>query len=374
MSAKEKMNILIVSSLKPTATANYFIHAFLEAGHRLLVCSDVASPLATVIRYGCVDVADLCAAKQFEPDLALFVEGGSMQLLPVGLDKLNCVTAWYGIDTHMDYAKHVKLARLFDVTFVAQKEFVLRLREEGIRQVHWLPLAFAPELMPAVMPSRDFDIAYVGSDNAVMHPVRHALLKALRQAFERTSFGMASPKDMASIYSRAKIVFNKSVNNDVNMRYFEAMGAGAVLVTDPAVNNGLEDLFQEGTHYLSYTDEVTLLAQVRALLSDPQRLQAMSEAGRRLMLEKHTYRHRCEALLAVLAESRPLASYTDTHAFSACLALGMPDGAGVLAARSLRAMGGSPRQRVQARVLAALVSFVTLPLQGLAWLHWRIRR
>ena len=146
------------------------------------------------------------------------------------------------------------------------RSYVERLRADGLHQVYWLPLGFAPELLPSPMPERTIDIAYVGSDRVAANPVRHALLGALRREFSSTRFGTAAPKEMGRIYASARLVFNKSVNNDVNMRFFEAAGAGAVLVTDPIVNNGLEELFEEGVHYLSYRDEASLIRAVRSLL------------------------------------------------------------------------------------------------------------
>ena len=44
-----------------------------------------------------------------------------MQLFPYDLENVTCLTAWYGIDTHMDYKKHLQIAKGFDVSFIAQK-------------------------------------------------------------------------------------------------------------------------------------------------------------------------------------------------------------------------------------------------------------
>jgi len=187
------MKILVLASLTLPATANYLVSALREAGHELFVCSDVPSPLADLKAFGAVDLVRLCAQHGLVPDLTLFIEGGTMRLFPVGLEHMPCLTAWYGIDTHMDYAKHLRIGRLFDVTFIAQREFVELLRQDGLRQVHWLPLGFSPKLMPAPMPPKTVDIAYVGSINQSVNPQRHALLAALRREFPSNSFGLAMP-------------------------------------------------------------------------------------------------------------------------------------------------------------------------------------
>lgn len=350
------MKILVVASLTPSTTANYLISAFKDAGHQLFVCSDVRSPLADMIVKGALDVVSVCVQHELVPDLVLFIEGGTMRLFPVGLEQMTCLTAWYGIDTHMDYAKHLLIGRLFDVTFIAQKEFVKRLNQDGVRQVHWLPLAFAPELMPAQLPPRTVDIAYVGSDNQSMNPPRHALLAALRREFSSTSFGLAAPMEMGQIYASSKIVFNRSVKNDVNMRFFEAAGAGAVLVTDPIIDNGLEDLFEEGVHYTVYRDESSLLATVRTLLLDSTHCKAVGEAARQRVLEQHTYRHRVDALLAEVALSAKLTRPGGPGGyFGAFLALDMLGAALHAGAGAMSTKSGGVYRKIAGTAVAAVL-------------------
>lgn len=317
------MKILVVASLMPYATANYLIHALVEAGHDVLTCSDVNNPQATVCVKGRIDVAEFCKQRGESFDLVLFVEGGSMRLFPVGLEKINCLSAWYGIDTHMDYAKHLKIGRLFDVTFVAQKEYVERLKQDGLKQVFWLPLAFAHELHPQSECERKYNVAYVGSDNAKMHPVRHQLLNLIKEKVANVWIGKAEPLQMARIYAESKIVFNKSVNNDVNMRYFEAMGAGAVLVTDHAVSNGVEELFTTGVHFLEYEDADSLKKLIQELVAQPEEIERIGHCARQHVLENHTYSHRAKELLQRLGVCTKLAKPGPEDYFSVFVSLRM---------------------------------------------------
>lgn len=279
-----------------------------------------------------------------------------MQILPVGLERLKGLTAWYGIDTHMDYVKHLRIGRLFDVTFIAQKEYVERLRVDGIHQVHWLPLGFAGELLPSPMPERTIDIAYIGSDRVTANPERHALLGALRREFSSTRFGTANPKEMGRIYASARVVFNKSVKNDVNMRFFEAAGAGAVLVTDPIVHNGVEELFEEGKHYVSYQDEASLIRAMRSLLADPARCAAMGESARQHVQAYHTYRHRAESLLGTMRQSKKLLAPCPEDYFAACLSFNLLSDALRMAARAIAAPTGGHYRRNVGAVLSLVLN------------------
>lgn len=355
-------NVLVVASLTPTCTAHYFIHAFRQLGCAVKACSDVANSSANLRVSGAVDVSSVVDRLEFEPDIVLFIEGGTMQILPVGLERLTCLTAWYGIDTHMNYAKHLRIGRLFDVNFIAQKEYVECLRADGLRQVHWLPLGFAPELLPSPMPERTIDIAYVGSDRVTANPERHALLRALRREFSSTKFGAATPSEMGRIYASARVVFNKSVKNDVNMRFFEAAGAGAVLVTDPIVGNGVEELFEEGAHYVSYRDEVSLIRTVRAVLADPVRCAAMGACARQHVLGHHTYRHRAERFLAVLEQSQKLRAPYPEDYFAACLSLDLLSGAVVAVARAVVATKAGVYRRCAGYAVAWMLGVLAVVL------------
>jgi glycosyltransferase involved in cell wall biosynthesis len=355
MNVSAGSKLLVIASLSPTCTANYFVHAFRQIGCVVKVCSDVASGLADLRVYGAVDVPRLIERLGFDPDCVIFFEGGSMQILPVGLERVTCPTAWYGIDTHMDYPKHVRIGRLFDVSFIAQKEYVERLRIDGLHQVYWLPFGFAPDLVPSPMPERTMNIAYVGSDRVTANPARHALLAILRREFSATKFGPATPVEMGRIYAGARLVFNKSVRNDVNMRFFEAAGAGAVLITDPIVGNGLEELFEEGKHYVSYHDEALLLQVVRDLLADPKRCALIGESARKHVLEHHTYRHRAQSILNSLGRSKKLSSPRPEDYFAACLSLNLLSGALRMAARAIALPTGSAYRRYVGSVLSGVL-------------------
>jgi hypothetical protein len=368
------MKIAVIASLTPSATANYLIAALKAARHELFVCSDLASPLADHLASGAVDISKALRRQNFVPELVLFIEGGTMRLFPSGLERIDCLTAWYGIDTHMDYAKHLRIGRLFDVTFIAQQEYVARLRDDGLRQVHWLPLAFAPELMPAQQPQRAIDIAYVGSANAASHPVRHALLATLRKSFASTCFGPATPAEMGSLYASTRIVFNRSVNNDVNMRFFEAAGAGAVLVTDQIIDNGVEALFEEGVHYLTYADESMLLRLVRELLADSERCAAMGAAARQHVLSSHTYAHRSASLLATAKHAVKQSPPQPEDYFAAFLALGIVSAAVRSAAAALSVFGEGPYRQLAGRCAALVLGLMAAPLGVAEWVLVQRRR
>src|SRR5437667_99589 len=66
--------------------------------------------------------------------------------------------------------------------------------------------------------------------------------------------GRAYFEEMARIYSASRVVFNRSIKNDVNMRVFEAVACGSLLVTNDLADHGQAELFGDGVHLVTYRE------------------------------------------------------------------------------------------------------------------------
>jgi len=294
-----KLKILVVSSIEPGATALYLIEALRSLGHELRAVSDRGHPAVDCVAQCVVDIPRWADREDFYPDSLLFIEGGTRQIFPSGMQDMRCVTAWYALDPHLHLRQHLHLARLFDVTFVAHLQFVSRF---GDGEVHWLPAAADPRQCAPGPGARDIDVAYIGSDNRELHPERARLLDLIRSRYRNTFLGGADPSRMGEIYGRAKVAFNYSVRSEVNMRYFEAMGAGAVLVTDRAPREtGVEQLFRPGEDFLEYRDDASLFAAIDSLLADDERRERIGAGAQKRVLADHTYQDRARRIVKVLA-------------------------------------------------------------------------
>jgi len=358
--------ILVVSSIHPPATAIYLVEALRDIGHEVRVVSDRAHPTVDGLANGVFDVPRWIEREGFRPDMLLFVEGGTRLIFPSGMQDMDCVSAWYAIDTHLHLRQHLYLAKLFDVTFVAQFEFLRHFQD---CQVHWLPFAVDPRLYERAPGTRDIDVAYIGSDHRGLHPDRARLLDLIRSRYHNTFLGRAEPSRIGEIYGRAKIVFNKSVRNDVNMRYFEAMGAGAVLVTDSARDNGVEELFSPGEDFLEYRDDASLLAAIDSLLADDGKREQIGARAQRHVLSGHTYRHRAEKILDVLAATVHRVKPGPEDYLPAYHLLHYPEAVLSEASRSLAGM----RTQGDRNPVLALVMPLLSCLAGLLGLAYRLR-
>lgn len=306
-----RLNILLQYMASPITTGRYFDEALRER-HDVLTAGfrapeDVLAlwgfpvpappypphPIDLPLRASWSDIA-AALPPGFSPDLYFWVDSGPKEV-PSGLEALEAPKIAYLIDSHVAPDLRLEMARHFDCVFLAQKGQIDAFRQAGIRNVYWAPLACSPALHQVPECERTLDAAYVGSFSTEEDARRPRLLEAVRSRFPNSFVGKAWPEDMARVYARAKVVVNACVNRDVNMRVFEALAAGALLITDEA--DGLEDLFEDRKHLVVYRKDDDLLDLIAYYLNHEAERLAIAAAGRELVLREHTYGHRVAEIL-----------------------------------------------------------------------------
>ncbi|MBT5471673.1 MAG: glycosyltransferase [Nitrospina sp.] len=230
----------------------------------------------------------------WKPDLYLWVETG-LGMVPADLQEYDLPKACYLIDTHINFEKHIEIARNFDFIFLAQKDYVSKMNSVGIKNVFWLPLACDPDIHGKVEQDKEWDVGFVGTIPETQTR-RKVLLEKIGSHF-KLNCERKFMEEMAEHYSRSKIVFNNAINNDLNMRVFEALCSGSMLITDHA--SGLEEMFENNKDLVIYEDE-NIEDQISYYLKNATERQRIAEQGRREVLEHHTYLHRAKTLMNVL--------------------------------------------------------------------------
>jgi len=223
-------------------------------------------------------------------DLYLQIDDGLRNRLPEALHP----RAWWAIDTHMDFAWCLDYARHFDYVFAAQRDGAAQLRDQGIDTASWLPLACDPSIhRPHEVPV-EYDLCFVGN---VLPGPRAELLELLQRRYRKMFIGQRYFVEMAKVFSASKIIFNRSVKNDVNMRVFEAVACGGLLLTNDLADNGQAELFRDGQHLTTYGDADELLEKVEYYRHREDLYRRIGEAGRQEAIARHTYEHRMRDLL-----------------------------------------------------------------------------
>ncbi|MBI3581273.1 MAG: glycosyltransferase [Nitrospinae bacterium] len=227
----------------------------------------------------------------FEPEFFLWIETG-LDLPPAGLERIPIPKAAYLIDTHLHLEDHVRIAKMFDCVFLAQRRYIRDFTDAGVRNVFWLPLGCDPRIHGKRNRPKTCDVGFAGTLSDDAHKRRNVLLGRLAERF-KVRVERLFLEEMAEMYYASKIVFNNAVRNDLNMRVFEGLCSGSLLLTDGA--DGLSDLFEDGRHLVVYNDDNMIEKAGYYLEHDAER-ELIAKAGMELALERHTYLHRVEEM------------------------------------------------------------------------------
>jgi hypothetical protein len=174
--------------------------------------------------------------------------------------------------------------------------------------VHRFPFGVATELLDASrrFGDRRYDVAMVGAKIREGGPYgrRQQLVRELDAALPEERLGFreqVSAQEMADLYGDSRIVINEGGTRHypITMRVLEAVGAGAVLLSDRLP--GMEMLLEEGTQYQLLGEDV--VADVRHLLDSPSSSQEIADSALERAMGLHTYDHRADELFVIAADT-----------------------------------------------------------------------
>lgn len=232
-------------------------------------------------------------------DWYLFIDDGTEFCVPRDLQP----QAWWAIDTHSAAERLIRSTQHSELIFTAQRDGAVRIGRPDDEQAPWLPLACDSSIHVPVASEKTYDVCFVGR---FLGSERCELLELLRR-HASLEIGQCHGEEMAKAYGRARISFNRSVFNDINMRVFEALSCGSLLLTNDLQDNGQAELFRDGVHFATYRDAEELLDKLSFYLKHADIRDRVASAGREEVQARHTYRHRMQTVLAAIQQRRPLA-------------------------------------------------------------------
>jgi hypothetical protein len=285
----------------------FIVSTFRRIGYRVTAVNRAAAPIlngrpgAVVDGYP-AEISIQAIIERYGPaDIFLYVEPSG--LLPKGLEASPIATVAIIGDTHRDLRIRQTFARFFDLVFLYHRNYLRCFDEHIPGSVQWLPYACDTEVFRDLGLDRDLDVAFVGHLFGVNSERSRILCELQSRGLKINEQRYVSQNEIPQIYSRAKIVLNVPLADDLNYRFFEALSCGALLLTR-RVNNGQEELFRENEHYVAYDTKEELLDKVSYYLAHPAERQRIALSGYNEVQAKHTLEIR---LKTIVAESRLLA-------------------------------------------------------------------
>jgi ribosomal protein S20 len=245
------------------------------------------------------NIQDLLGQCQQMPNMIVWLESAHA-LLPEGLEKVNIPTISFQSDTYA-YTRHrIRWSMLFDYAVVFHPGFEAMFHNAGHPRVIAWSHAADPELFSDQQEQRTFEVGFVGRTDGTLFKNRRAVLRNLLPHFRMNDFTrFYAPEELASVYCRSKIIVNVARDDypqDANMRVFEAMASGALLIT--RLPSELTSIgFEDGVHFVGYTQLDEIVGLARHYLNHESTRKRIAQTAREKILREHTYDCRVKTLM-----------------------------------------------------------------------------
>jgi len=299
-----------------------------EDNHRKLI-----PPYASAFRDTGVKFRTVELPKSFDEPLGAILERLSetpswifhfesdFPLLPQGIEASKIPTMTFQVDTYSIPKRRAHWSALFDHVAVFHPGYDQLFQDLGHPGAFLHPHAVRRELFEGPDLEREFEIGWVGQSGGPLYRRRAFWLPRLAASFQMNDWKRRhSLEEVACIYRRSRVVVNFGRDDfpqDANMRVFEVLASGALLVT--SLPSELTELgFIEGEHFAGYHEDQELPMVIRRYLDDEDLRKHIAEAGRVKALSEHTYHNRAQVVLSRLAKSgacklAPAAKWAEPH-------------------------------------------------------------
>lgn len=175
------------------------------------------------------------------------------------------------------------------IVFIYDRHHIPIFRAAGLKNLHWFPGLTFPhddkKVQAANHSQRSPQIAFVGQADHY-HPRRARMLAALREQGLPVVHKVLPQRESLEFCGSSLIGFNASLNGDLNLRVFETLASGAMLLTDRlAPGSGLFDLWREGRELVTYGDANELVERARHYVGNPGQAREIGRAGAKWLKE-----------------------------------------------------------------------------------------
>jgi len=227
--------------------------------------------------------------------------------LPRDLHRSPVRTASLDIDSFGWTGSRVRWSMLFDYVFVWHPSLAPLYREAGHPKVIVLPHAVDGDLFRtyATERSRHLDVGWVGAFDYAHYDKRRQIIQKLASQFQMNDIARKYTKEQtAEIYKQSRIVVNVSREDfppEANMRCYEAMAGGALLITGLPTEL-TEWGFREGEHFIGWRSEREIPDLVDHYLRHEQKREQIARGGQELTLRDFTFQKCRDKICSVLGE------------------------------------------------------------------------
>jgi spore maturation protein CgeB len=236
-------------------------------------------------------------------DLILYVEcnDADQQYTELRITRARKTACWL-FDTSYHEDRYQSLVNYFgfDHLFLANPLTIQQYKVWGYKNVHYLPYASDSKLhVRSLEHPKTHDVVLVGS----VRDDRRTLIAQLREGgINAELIGGKFREEYIDTLAAARVVVNQNPEIGrglLNMRFFEAQSAGAILLTEDSdrQHNHLVSLEKATEGSIGYDSMNDLMFLAREALEDSEGRQKHCEWAQTNILTNHTYHNRCQQIL-----------------------------------------------------------------------------
>jgi O-antigen biosynthesis protein len=279
------MNVFLLYNYSSGTTGDFIERAFRKleketSDLKIITNRDLPLP----VKHTGEGIKTVC--EKLKIDWLIQIDSGGAFNLPIDMGKTK--TLFYSIDTFFNPERVKAGLTKYDLIAYAQKKFVVKDNE------FWWALGADVDVYKPKMVRKKYDVAFCGTFlDKISQNERNEYLEQL--VLNHNVYIGRDYNEWANLrYNEAFFVFNRGINDDLNMRVFEGMASGSVLLMNEV--DTLKDFFKPDIHYIEYKDKKELIQIIFDRRMDVDALRTISDNAIKEIREKHTYYHRVKEL------------------------------------------------------------------------------
>jgi tetratricopeptide (TPR) repeat protein len=244
-------------------------------------------------------LASILPVCPFQPDFILYLES-ALAFLPPDITAAPCPTLALLTEDHLHADWNSALFPYFDLVLATWKRSVDTYRAQGHDNIVQWYFGARPSWSADPDLERKHDLAFIGNLNPRVQRDRNRtlerILKLTRDGLKVFVGTDLYFEDYNRVLNESKLVYHESITGQINLRVFEAMAAGCLVImprpvdpTDPSSH-----LFVDGEEilYCDSTDEGIDLIRYYADPAHDAERRRIAEAGRRRVYAEGNYEDR----------------------------------------------------------------------------------
>ena len=210
----------------------------------------------------------------------------------------------YSWDSHVVGTEYYAAqSKYFDKVLLASKIDVENLHAKGFKNFIWIPEACNPRVHRNMRHERSINLGLLGCTNGTLTK-RGKTRNDFLEHLDKSPYGLYRIEGIygeqyAVEQNKIKIMFDRTITHNIGTRIFESSAAGCVPLwsADFRKENGIDDLLTAGVHYVPYESFEDLDKALEDLFNNPDKMNYITKAAEKHVLNNHTYAHRVWQIL-----------------------------------------------------------------------------